>query len=294
VATYPDDVPAVRAPGTPVLWALVAVNAALFGLETLWGGSQSSFTLFRMGANLGRIGLFHEPWRILSSAFLHIGPVHLLLNMWALVAFGRNLERALGPRRFLVLYGACAAGGGLVSALTHEATLAAGASGAVWGLMVAEVVWLWRLQRAPGAPQVHWGVVLQPLVINLLYSFTPGIDIAGHLGGGLTGGILVWTGLFAARPEGPAWRAAAWICAAILSASVAVALARGRAWERRPEPDDLLGLSGGRRYDPRSRGGEAGRQDTPGEAARPPRLAGGGGRAAQPLARARGGDPSTR
>ena len=151
MATYPDDVPAVRPPGTPVLWALVAVNAAMFGLETLWGGSESFNTLSRMGANSGRVGLYSEPWRILSSAFLHIGPVHLLLNMWALVAFGRNLERALGPRRFLVLYGACAAGGGLVSALTHEEGLAAGASGAVWGLMVAEVVWLWRLQRAPGA-----------------------------------------------------------------------------------------------------------------------------------------------
>src|SRR6185436_6750511 len=108
------------------------------------------------------------------------------------------------------------------------------------------------------------------------YSFTPGIDMAGHLGGGLTGGILVWTGIFAARPEGPAWRAAAWICAVILSASVGMALARGRAWEGRPEPDERLGLSGGRRYDPHSRGGEAGRQDTPGEAAWPPRLAGGG------------------
>ena len=85
----------------------------------------------------------------------------------------------------------------------------------------------------------------------------------------------MWTGIFAARPEGPAWRAAAWVCAVILSASVAMALARGRAWEIRPELDGPLGLSGGRRYDRRSRGGEADRQHAPGTAARPLRLADG-------------------
>ena len=112
-------------------WILIAVNAALFGLEVLWGGSTNGETLWAMGAATGRGELFSEPWRVLSAAFLHIGPLHLLLNMWALVAFGRLLERVWGPRRYLVFYALCAASGGLTSALVHSRTLAAGASGAV-------------------------------------------------------------------------------------------------------------------------------------------------------------------
>src|SRR6185503_10317274 len=111
-----------------------------FALQELWGGSESGELLYRMGANLGRLGLTQEPWRLLSSAFLHIGVVHLLANMWALYVFGRVLERVLGPARLLVLYGVAALGGGLLSALVHARSLAAGASGAVWGLMCAEVM----------------------------------------------------------------------------------------------------------------------------------------------------------
>ena len=89
-------------PATPVTWGLVAANVVVFALETAWGGSQSGPTLYRMGAILGRGALPSEPWRIVSSAFLHIGPVHLLLNMWALVAFrttaGAGVGTAAVPR----------------------------------------------------------------------------------------------------------------------------------------------------------------------------------------------------
>src|SRR5688572_3276966 len=137
--------PAPRPPVPPqppvtATWALVAVNVAIFAGEMAWGGSQNGETLYRMGANLGRTTLTEEPWRIFSSAFLHIGPLHLLFNMWALAVFGAWLERGLGLARFLTLYGLSAAGGGLASALVRQqGDLSAGASGAVWGLMVAQI-----------------------------------------------------------------------------------------------------------------------------------------------------------
>lgn len=219
-------------------WALVAVNAALFALETLWGGSESEPTLYRMGAHLGRAGLASEPWRLVSSAFLHIGPLHLLLNMWALVAFGRLVEEVLGPRRFLVLYAACAAAGGIASALAHPQTLAAGASGAVWGLMVGEIALVWRLRRTFGAEavKVNTALMAQPLIFNLIYSFRPGIDMAAHLGGGLAGGALIASGLFGPRPESRAWRPLAGAAALVMAAGVGLALHRGRPWELRWPP----------------------------------------------------------
>jgi len=231
-----EERPSRPRPATPVTWGLVAANVVVFALETAWGGSQSGPTLYRMGAILGRGALLSEPWRIVSSAFLHIGPVHLLLNMWALVAFGRLLERVWGPRRYLVFYALCAASGGLISALVHSRTLAAGASGAVWGLMTGEIAFLVRLRRQ-GDPRVQGSLarIAQPLIINFLYSLTPGIDMSAHLGGGVAGWIL--SGLIKPwSPEGAGWRKAAWGAGLGMAGCVALAIAHGRPWELRSPP----------------------------------------------------------
>lgn len=213
----------------------MAANLAVFALESLWGGSESSPTLYRMGANAGREALLAQPWRALSSAFLHIGFLHLLLNMWALVVFGRGLEHLLGAGRLLVLYGLSALGGGLFSSLGREQALSAGASGAVWGLMVAELVLLLR-PRALFADlefAVSKWTVLQPLVLNLVYSLQPGIDLLGHLGGGLTGALVMGSGLLARRPGSRSWAVAGAVGAVLMAASITLALAHGRPWELR-------------------------------------------------------------
>lgn len=229
-----DEGPAGAAlPPPRGVYALVAANVALFVLETLWGGSESGLTLYRMGANLGRRSLTEEPWRLLSSAFLHIGPAHLLLNMWALYSFGGLLERLLGTARLLTLYGAAAAGGGLASALSHDRALAAGASGAVWGLMLGEIVLLLRARRQFGAEAIpiNTSALAMPLVINLAYSFVPGIDLFAHLGGGAAGAVLASLTSLPVPPAGRAWRRAAGAAIVLMAASVVLALAVGRPWE---------------------------------------------------------------
>jgi len=229
-------------PPTPTPWSLVTlvvVNVAVFALEVLWGGSESTLTLYRMGAGLGRAALLPEPWRVVSSAFLHIGVFHLLLNMWALLAFGQMLEAALGARRFIVLYALCAAAGGLTSSLIHRETLAAGASGAVWGLMTGQIALIVRLRREFGAERVpvDTGKLAQPLVVNLLYSLRPGIDMAAHIGGGLAGAGLILSGLISRRqPEGATWRLAAWGASLTMAGSVALALGQGQPWQLRWAP----------------------------------------------------------
>jgi membrane associated rhomboid family serine protease len=219
--------------------ALVAVNVLMFGLELAWGGCDSPATLLRMGAGLGRPGLLREPWRIVSAAFLHFSVAHLLLNMWALVAFGRMLEVILGARRFLVLYALSAVAGGLASSAFHAQVVSAGASGAVWGLMTGQIALVVRLrqQHGPDRVPVRMSSLLQPLVVNLLYSLTPGIDMAAHLGGGVAGAGLILSGLIGwSRPEPPAWRRAAWVASLGMAACITVALGSGRPWELRWPP----------------------------------------------------------
>jgi len=227
----------VHLPAHPVraTTALVVVNVAVFALESYWGGSQWTPTLYRMGANAGRDLLPSEPWRVLSSAFLHIGPLHLLFNMWALWVFGWALERLLGSARLLVLYGLAALGGGLVSALGHGQHLSAGASGAVWGLMLAELVLVLRPRSLfeDLTFTVNKLTVMQPLIINLIYSLQPGIDMLGHLGGGATGALVMGSGLLARARDSAAWRVAATVACIAMALSIGLAFGSGRPWELR-------------------------------------------------------------
>jgi rhomboid protease GluP len=235
---WPRQYALLGVPLRSAVWALVAVNVAVFGLELLWGGVGSPITLHRMGAGLGRAGLADEPWRIVSAAFLHFNIVHLALNMWALVVFGRLLERMLGAHRLIVLYALSAAGGGLASSLVHAQILSAGASGAVWGLMTAQIALIVRLKMQQGAEQVPvpMSILVQPLVVNLLISVLPFIDLAAHLGGGFVGAGLIFSGLMWGPRPAAAWRPAAWAVSLAMAGCLVLALAHGRPWELRWPP----------------------------------------------------------
>jgi membrane associated rhomboid family serine protease len=229
-----------------VTFAVGAVCVALFLLGTVWAGDAYPSILGRLGANLPDRVKAGEVWRIFSAAFLHANFEHLLFNMLALASFGFYLERLLGSARFLVLYGLSALGGGLASAFLRGHGGSVGASGAIWGLMAAGVALSLR-PRGLVPPLVLAGMkkrALVPLVINLLYSFTPGIDIYAHLGGGLVGFLLMFSGVITRgveppwgttpaaqpRPNTPLVAAGAALVGLVLVGSVGVALVAGRPW----------------------------------------------------------------
>jgi membrane associated rhomboid family serine protease len=123
-------------------------------------------------------------YRLLTGMFIHYGPLHLLVNMWALWVLGRGLEAALGPLRFAALYLLAGLGGSVAVLLFAPASLTAGASGAIFGLFSALFIVLRRLGR-------DTSVIVPAIVVNLLITFVvPGISIAGHLGGLVTGAAL--------------------------------------------------------------------------------------------------------
>lgn len=95
------------------------------------------FALSQKGMGLGRV------WQLLTFQFLHGGPLHLLLNCWALFLFGRDLEEHLGRARFLTLYLFSGMVGGLVQlgcaflSESHFGGMLVGASAGVFGLVAA-------------------------------------------------------------------------------------------------------------------------------------------------------------
>ena len=127
-----------------------------------------------------------ELFRLVSGAFLHAGPLHLLLNMFALYVLGTLLEPAIGTARFLGIYFAALLAGDFGALLLSDANeVTVGASGAIFGLMGAGFVVARRRGIDEVASQIGVFVVL-----NLVFTFSvPGISIGGHVGG-LVGGAL--------------------------------------------------------------------------------------------------------
>jgi membrane associated rhomboid family serine protease len=159
-------------------------------------------------------------YRLFSAMFLHFGLVHLALNMYCLFLVGPTLERALGRLRFSALYLLSGLSGSALSyALGPVNEMAAGASGAVFGLFAGYYV----LSRKRGLDVSQIAVTIG---INLVLSFTfSGIDWRGHVGG-LIGGALV-TGALVYAPEGKQrWAVQALGCLCVAVVVVAVVGAR--------------------------------------------------------------------
>ncbi|MGH3831299.1 MAG: rhomboid family intramembrane serine protease [Pseudonocardiaceae bacterium] len=178
--------PWARPAGLSVVFpALIAINVAVFVVTVAQAGSLSNNTaapLFAQWALQPETVAQGAWWQLLTSGFLHIGPLHIAFNMIALGVLGRELEPALGKVRFLVVYLASLLGGSLVVlAFANPASATAGASGAVFGLMGGLAVVLLRLRLSPRP-------ALTLILLNVIISFAvPNISILGHLGGLATG-----------------------------------------------------------------------------------------------------------
>jgi len=120
-----------------VTYALIAVNIIMFILMYIFGnGSEDTLTLLRFGA-LNKIAVINFGYhRLITSAFLHIGVLHLIFNMYALYVLGKDVETYYGKVRFTVIYFVSALIGSLFSLVfADEYVVSAGASGAIFGLM---------------------------------------------------------------------------------------------------------------------------------------------------------------
>lgn len=184
------------APARPVVtWALIAVCAAVFGVELLKGASFDTMPVdvaIRLGADYGPLTLTGQWWRLFTSMFLHFGFFHLLMNMWCLWALGGLAERLMGRAAFLLLYVATGLAGGLLSVAVHPQVVGAGASGAVFGVAGGLITYLW-LKKAPldlGRAKKQLSSLGIFVAYNFLYSLQPGVDMMAHVGG-LASGLVV-------------------------------------------------------------------------------------------------------
>src|SRR5699024_6965978 len=173
--------------GKPLFtYMLIAVNLVLFFVLEVNGGSTSIETLVQFGAKYNTAILADgEWWRLLSSMFLHIGFLHLALNMLALFYLGTAVERIFGNLRFLFVYFIAGLGGSIAS-FAFSTSISAGASGAIFGLFGALLYFGVIHKRL--FFQTMGSSILLILAINLVIGLTiEEIDMAAHLGGLIAG-----------------------------------------------------------------------------------------------------------
>ncbi|BBZ50147.1 rhomboid family intramembrane serine protease [Mycobacterium heidelbergense] len=208
--------PRTRRSATPVVsYALIAINVMVFLAQMASGDLEKQLALWPPAVADGQL------YRLLTAAFLHYGPTHLLLNMWALYVVGPPLEMCFGRTRFGALYVLSGLGGSvLVYLLSPLNTATAGASGAIFGLFGATFVVAKRLTL-----DVRWVVAV--IVINLVFTFvvpavsSQRISWQGHVGGLVTGGLVAAAYVYPPRERrGPVQAAATVIVLAVFAALI--------------------------------------------------------------------------
>jgi len=184
---------AQKSPWAPISYTLFAMNILVF-LAMLYAGvdlfQPTTEQLLAWGANAGTKTMAGEAWRLLSSAFLHIGLVHLGVNMFVLWKVGPFLERLFGSITFLIFYLASAIVGSEASLWWNEFGVSAGASGALFGIFGSLLGYLLAKPAGMSAAIMlqlrFWA--LNFIVLNIAFVFfLAGVDQAAHGGGALAG-----------------------------------------------------------------------------------------------------------
>ena len=191
-----------------VTFVIIAINVAVFIAMTVGGVSPVEPTtqdLVRWGASYGPYELSTEWWRAFTAMFVHIGFLHILLNMYCLYRLGPLAERMLGPWKVAALYLLSGMGGNVASVAIHPMIVAAGASGAIFGVAGALLPVL-HFRQIPalvsqgGRGRLGIGGFI---VYNLVLGFAnTGIDNAAHIGGLVIGFVAGYAAPVTASPAG--------------------------------------------------------------------------------------------
>lgn len=180
---------------TPAVKGLIIANVSVYALQIIaarWGsGGGGVEGLFGLSPSIMWKNMWL--WQLVTYMFLHSPGwlFHLIINMLMLWMFGTEVERMWGTRRFLKYYFTCGIGAGLVTCATFWTSTTYGASGAVFGVMLAyamtfpdRIIYFWFIfpMRALSFVLLCAGIE----VVSLL-NLPDGVAHTAHLGGMLFG-----------------------------------------------------------------------------------------------------------
>ena len=166
--------------GVPVTMVLIVLNVAVYLVGKIW---PPIFQYLAMNPSIASV----EPYRLITTTFVHLGFFHVLFNMMMLYLLGSSVEKVFGWWRYLSIYLLSALGGSMAViawVMVQPYTIGVvtiGASGAVYGMFGA----IFMVQRRSG---MSTRSILILLGINLAYGFlNPTISWQAHIGGFIAG-----------------------------------------------------------------------------------------------------------
>lgn len=191
---YLHDRLRAQRPRVYVTGALIVANVFVFLAMYANGaklGLSPSEVHLKWGASFGPATQDGEWWRLASAMFLHFGVLHLAMNSWALWDGGQFVERMAGPARFAAIYLVSGVAGNLLSLdISGGNVVTGGASGAIFGIYGALLVYLWQERRNLDSREfrwLFWGALAFSCVAVGLGFVVTGIDNAAHIGGLVVG-----------------------------------------------------------------------------------------------------------
>ena len=185
--------------------ALAGANVLVFVAMAVAGAGvlhPEALVHIAWGSNFAPLTVDGEWWRLATSTFVHFGVLHLLFNMWVLWSTGGLVERLFGHARFAAIYAVAGVVGSLASVTWNPLVNSAGASGAIFGLIGAQLAFFLRGgHRIPAEViRAQRASILGFIAYAVIFGLTvPGIDNAAHVGGLACGFCMGW---LLARPLG--------------------------------------------------------------------------------------------
>jgi len=240
-APLPPPIRVARSHGPRAVWLLTGVLLAISAITGLVLGDTGDVgVLVRAGAVVHGLVDAGQWWRLVACVFLHMGVLHLLLNVAALVVLGRLTEGLFGASRVIAIFAIAGIAGAVASYLAQPGGVSAGASGALFGLLGAVFIEMARYRRRYRAAWKRgmWGrlavVIVGQLGCGLVY---PALDQWAH-GAGLVVGVLLGLAL---SPNARWARASLYAARAVALGFAAVAAITGVLVVRTSLADTLAG-----------------------------------------------------
>lgn len=200
----------------------------------LFGPPANYEAILGAGGIAGHLG-FVQPWRLLSANFVHLNLLHLGMNMYALLSFGKMFEERYRGARLVLVYAFTGVCGFSLSSLWYGpfGPSTAGASASLFGLIGVEIAVL-ALRRDPAAKETFFQYLFMAVALAVIMP----VNNFAHLGG-FIGGLFAGAGLNRLKPSDAPRRGESWgalLVTTLSIASIALSLLSLLLWRGQAAP----------------------------------------------------------
>ncbi|WP_251942883.1 rhomboid family intramembrane serine protease [Staphylococcus sp. Marseille-Q5304] len=187
----------------PVTYSLIAINVIIWLFMIVYLNHFSDIKLLDVGG-LVHFNVVHGEWyRLISSIFLHYNFEHIFMNMLSLFIFGKIVESIIGSWRMLGIFIISGIFANFASLSFNTDTVSVGASGAIFGLIGAIIVFMYLSQKYDRKLIIQLLVVIAILILlSLLMS---NVNIVAHIGGFIGGALITLMGYYFHKDRNRFW-----------------------------------------------------------------------------------------